>query len=61
MTPTEAHTLTHYTEIAEAKQRDVRRIQAESARHMLKGILAAVRNSFRASQRRNDAQASERA
>jgi|GEM_PF-3113413 len=34
----DAHILTHYTDISEAKQRDVRKLQAEVAGSFLKGL-----------------------
>jgi len=42
MTHTKTDILTHYTDIAEAKQRNVRQMQAQTARGIVRGIIAAI-------------------
>ena len=42
MTREETYIMSHYTEIAEAKQRDVRRMQAEIVQGALRGAMVAV-------------------
>lgn len=46
MTRRENHILTHYTDIAEARQRDIRRQQAEMARTLFRFLGAAIRKAF---------------
>jgi hypothetical protein len=43
----EAHTLTHYTDITETRRQNVRKLQAEAARSMLRLILAAITKPVR--------------
>ena len=44
MTSKETYIMSHYTEITEAKQKDVRRMQAEVARGVLRGLISALIN-----------------
>ena len=56
MTPQETYILTHYTEIAETKQRDVRRIQAETALSILQSVVAAMVKGLRRAPHRKEVQ-----
>ena len=47
----DAFTFTHYTEITDAKQQDVRKLQAELTLSILRGIGSALRKAFKWSQR----------
>jgi hypothetical protein len=42
----DAFVLTHYTDITEAKQREVRRLQAEATRTVLRDIIEALRRTL---------------
>ena len=46
MTDEDAFILTHYTDIAESKQRDVRELQAEAARSVMRDMIASLQRVF---------------
>lgn len=54
-------TFTHFTEIAEAKQVDVRRIQAQVAKSLLRGIGEMLRKLFKGSRHFKGVQVSDQA
>ena len=43
----DAYTFAHYTEIAEAKRHDVRRLQAEMTLSILRSLGTTIRKAFR--------------